>query len=222
MNLKRNQKGIAMIESLISITIILTSIMAPMSVIISSSKFARAGIMRIQATYIANDGAEMILNYRKTLNTFCFKNPTYPHCDSGPGGDLSISSFNLFVEQMTDLYASGGTDCTKSVPCVFDETSFVATEAPAYVDFQSKRSTCGFLKKDPVSKTFGCGSGEETRFYRYMYSEKMDNNNFSNGSDAGPAGIMITTVVCFDRKIAECEDQQDMKNKVIIKNYVSK
>lgn len=216
-------KGLAMLEALVAITIIMTAILAPMSVIIASIKFSEAGIKRIQATYLTVDGAELTYNYRKTLNIFCFQNPEYAFCNNGPNGDLSISSFMQFVEEITNEKGTGVATCTKTNPCVFDINSFLSTTSPTVsTNFLDKSSFCDFLKINPISKTFSCNVGDATIFYRYMYAEKIDSNNFSDNTDAGPSGLLITNVACFDRTVAQCRDSLDFKNKVIVKNYVSK
>jgi hypothetical protein len=186
-----NPRGIALIEALMAISIIMIAIMAPIDLSLNAVKVARHGLNKITADNLANQQVEMLINYKKSLDIYCFNNINNTDCNGEDG-------FDLFVDNLTSFNCSVDTPLT---PCYIDDTSFFYT-LPAAPSVIPKTSCQVILQDNDIAK---CDNGstaftkDTSVFTRKLYIDNLDNTKSTEGVNIN-MGIRLVSVVCINDK----------------------
>ncbi len=153
-NFRYSQKGFTLLETLASIAIISLVIVGPLSVLSSSSAYARQTKDIIVATYLAEESIELLQNYYDSLYVYCKRNPiaTDPgelcHHVSETTGQ---TSWRLFKERLGSPSAplpSCFGDESANVGCSFDTLDMLGGITPAAPSrYEASSSECPFLVK---------------------------------------------------------------------------
>jgi hypothetical protein len=182
----KSLRGIAMIEAMLAITIIMIAIMAPLTISTYSSKYAKLAINRITATYLAEEQLEMVINLRKSLDIYCFNNLN--NCANG-------DSFDEF-----DLILSSAACGTVALPCYIDEGAFIynSLDKPVYspgADINNCRYL--YIKSDDIVSC-NAAIGVSSPYTRKLIVERVDNLININNSATQPNAIKLTSLICIN------------------------
>lgn len=191
-----NVRGIAMVESLMAITIIIISIMGPIAISLNAAKYAKYGLYKVTASNLANEQIEMMVNYKKSLDVYCFnKFSEGVTCNSEDG-------FNIFVDNFTDLSPTGINCSLNNLadPCYFDDTSFsyVLAQAPKVIE----KKTCKLIiQPEDIAKCDDIGgsgiAGDKSIFTRKLYIDNIDAMTDSSNSRINTA-LRLISLVCIN------------------------
>ena len=96
-------KGLTLLETLVSITIITIVIVGPLSYIITSSSYAKQTKDTMIASYLADEAVELLQNRYDSIYIYCSKNPTEPLC-VGTEDTVGQVAWRVFKEK----FSSGG------------------------------------------------------------------------------------------------------------------
>lgn len=133
---KAQVKGLTLLETLVSITVLSITIIGPLAFIATSSSYARQTKEAFVATYLAEEMVELVQGQYDSLYVFCSKQPGVSPCI--PAGDETSGqiAWRVFKERFSS--ASGLVSCfleENSDGCTFDyvdmETS-IDTNPPRY------------------------------------------------------------------------------------------
>lgn len=186
-------RGIAMVESLMAITIIIISIMGPIAISLNAAKYAKYGLYKVTASSLANEQIEMMLNYKKSLDIYCFNNVGVSGCTE--------DGFDIFVNNFTDPSPTS-INCSLSNsadPCYFDDTSFIypVSQIPEV----SEKSSCKLMiQSDDIAKCDDGGSvilGESSVFTRKLYIDNVDPMEDTNNSLISTS-VRLVSLVCIN------------------------
>ncbi len=193
-----------MVEALMSISIMMISVMAPITLSTQSAKYARYTLNKITASYLAEEQVEMMVNFKKSLDIYCFDNTC-----------VAKNGFDEFVQKVTPI--NRGLDCetykadgSYNVPCYFDESSFVYTGTLKPEVTSKIENSCKFLYTKPddiMSCTGGSGDSNKSIFTRKMYIDNVD--DLDSGYSSGITfknSVKLTSWVCINNKDCKPED----------------
>lgn len=161
--LKHIQKGFTLLETLASITILSLVVIGPLAVTINSSSYARITKDTMVATYLAEEGAELLQNQYDSLYVFCKKNASSTevggYCD--PTGTSEITTgqtaWRLFKDKLS---GTGGVTCylpkgsSASYPgnalgnangCSFDYKDMLASSTETLMRYDAASLACSYL-----------------------------------------------------------------------------
>lgn len=127
----RQVKGLTLLETLVSITVISVTIIGPLSFIATSSSYARQTKDALVATYLAEEMAELIQNQYDSLYVFCSKQPGIGPCVAIGDETSGQIAWRVFKERFSA--ASGVVSCyldENADGCSFD-----------YIDMQTDIDT---------------------------------------------------------------------------------
>lgn len=197
--IKKQNQGFILVEAMVAITILMIVIIAPLALTYQIEKISRLASTRAQATYLANEGVELVIFFRKSLETYCTTNPGVDECALGPSA--ATTSFAMFLNKMSYCIDAGANYCR------FDKTSFVPTLA-TYTDNPS----CTILYNNS-SGEFVCNStATSTRFSRYISMQKVDRWKDRSSNNQWYTGVKVISTVCYDRGI--CNDKMQVTSYV--------
>ncbi len=183
-----------MVEALMAITIVIISIMGPIAISLNAAKYAKYGLYKVTASNLANEQIEMVVNYKKSLDIYCFNNPTVTDC--------AEDGFNIFVESLTNptsISCPLKTDGTSA--CYFDDTSFsyIANSIPSLLTPQ--KSSCKIMIQiNDIAKCDNGGSvivEEKSIFTRKLYIDNIDTMRDTTNSLTNTT-LRLTSVVCIN------------------------
>jgi hypothetical protein len=180
-------KGLAMVESMLAITIIMISIMAPLTISTYTSKYSKLALNRIVGTYLAEEQLEFVVNLRKSLDIYCFNES---------GNCASQNSFDEFT-QMLSLGVGCGSQLT---PCYLDEGSIVYSgiSKPVFNPYTNVSSCSNlYIKTGDIAKCSGTDI-ERSPFTRGLIIENIDNLTDSVSGSTVPNGVKLTSFVCIN------------------------
>jgi hypothetical protein len=218
---KENFRGIIMVEALMSITILMVAVMAPLTLATQSANYAKYSLNKITASYLAEEQIEMMVNLKKSFDIYCF-NTTNGDCTNN-------NSFDEFVNNISDpavgvncpTYNTPTSITLNASPCYFDEKSFTYTNAGnlSKPNITTKDAiTCPTLyenKNDVMScvpTSLGLDEATSTAFTRKMYIDVVDNLGKINSSSLPTetltgqyynTAVKLTSWVCI--KKGDCE-----------------
>ncbi len=189
-------QGLAMIEAMLAITIIMIAIMAPLTISTYTSKYAKFALNRIVATYIADEQLEFMVNLRKSLDIYCFNVST--DCTNS-------NSFDEFYYTLNSGLGCG----TVAAPCYVDESSFTYPPAnpPAKPIFSPRVDLANcpnlFINNNDIASCAAQNADSEiSPFTRKLIIENIDNltnqDRLGNSGDTRPNGIKLTSLVCIN------------------------
>jgi hypothetical protein len=191
-NLKK-VRGIAMVESIMAISIVIIAIMGPIAISLSAAKEAKYGLYKVTASNLANEQIEMIMNYKKSLDIFCFNNPNFSNILSISCGE---DGFNIFVN---DVLTSGCT-LNSSNPCFFDESSF-SYALNSVPSLSTPKTSCKIMvQSNDIAKCDNGGSvtsGDASVFTRKLYIDNVDVMKDTGGSSINTT-LRLTSLVCIN------------------------
>jgi Tfp pilus assembly protein PilV len=207
-DLRKNNKGIAIVESLVSVTIVIISIMGPIILSVNAAKFAKFGLNKISATNFANEQIEMMVKYKKSLDLYCFNN------------SISCNGNNDGFEKFTDSFSIMDCeyDALAAVPCSFDESSF--TYVPSSLPTISKKTSC--ILYTQTNDIVKCDDGapataDRTVFSRKVYIDVIDTMKDHLNGDLTNA-VRVTSLVCINNPT--CDLNSKKTETLILISYI--
>lgn len=194
-------RGIAFIEALMAMSIIIISIMAPLTLLSQSAKYTKFALNKITATSLAEEQIELMINYKKSLDIFCFNNPV--DCDG------NFDGFDSFVKKVNDI----SVDCVSyplpGNPCYLDETSFDYSNTSIAPVFTKKSSCKIYEDVDDISKCDQTSTSKPTSFSRRLYIDNLDQITLLSPTTATEVidnVIRLTSVVCINKTACDTGD----------------
>lgn len=127
----KRSRGLTLLETLVSITVISLTIIGPLSFIATSSSYARQTKEALVATYLAEEMAELLQNQYDSLYVFCSKQPGISPCTSATDETSGQIAWRVFKERFSTM--SG------TVSCFLDENSDGCSFD--YIDMQTSIDT---------------------------------------------------------------------------------
>lgn len=216
---RNNLKGFAMIEALVSILLLISSIMGPLVLSFQTAKYSRLALNRVKASYYADEALDLLVNYRHSMSLYCVKNSELPEC----AGDPSVAGFKLFINNImgpVNNYCS-----SESRLCNIDSVSFNYTNQNVVPSFTSRPATGDCELYEHTNRSATCGNDGDTTaglfktvFKRKFYVEKKDNITTTNGVSEDPSTVKLVVVVCIDEK-TECTKTSPFR--VMLETYVA-
>lgn len=189
---KSQLRGFALVESMVAITILLIVIIAPLTLAYQIEKSSRIASTRAQATYLASEGIELMIFFRKSLETYCTTNPGVDECALGTSA--ATTSFAMFLNKMNTCVDAGANYCR------FDKTAFIPSSA-TYTD----NPTCTLLYINSSGEYVCNQTSTSTRFSRYISLQRVDRWKDRSGNNQWYTGAKIISTVCYDNRI--CNDK---------------
>lgn len=180
-----------MVEAMVAITILLVVVTAPLTLAYQIEKRSRIASTRAQATYLATEGIELMIFFRKSLETYCITYPGIGECAQGTSA--ATTSFAMFLSKMS-------TTCLDSGTCRFDKTSFDPNTA-LYLDNPS----CTLLYRNSFGEYVCSQTATSTRFSRYLTLTRTDRWTDRSAANQWYTGVKIVSTVCYDNGI--CNDK---------------
>lgn len=123
-------KGFTLLETLAAIAILSLVVMGPLSVLSSSSAYARQTKDVVTATYLAEEGVELLQNQYDSLYIYCKKNPTATDpsqlCEPSLDENTGMTTWRIFKERFGSM--GGQKSCyfdEDREGCSFDASSFL-------------------------------------------------------------------------------------------------
>jgi type II secretory pathway pseudopilin PulG len=101
---KKCIKGLTLLETLVSVTIITLVIIGPLSYIVMSSSYARQTKDAMTASFLAEEAIELLQNRYDSLYILCSKQPEVDPCISVTGETVGQIAWRVFKEKLS----SGG------------------------------------------------------------------------------------------------------------------
>lgn len=177
-------KGLTLLETLVSITIISVTIIGPLSFIATSSSYARQTKEALVATYLAEEIAELVQGQYDSLYVLCSKQPGIAPCIVAGDETSGQVTWRVFKERFSSL--SGQPSCfldENPDGCSFDYLdmqSDITTTAPRY-DAASSVCSQVISTKQSGLVTYVCmglpthvNAGTIGNFYkRHVYLEHL-------------------------------------------------
>ena len=194
--LKQNVRAFAMMESLVAISILLTTIVAPLTLSIQSLKYTRLANDRTLASYIASQTVEFANNYRQELRLVCTNDlaGTITNC----AGDPSKSSLQIFI-------GSFGT---------YDMTGLPANTV--------KNLNCS-LYQNPTSKEYTCEvatssvANLKTVYKRALVVSGNDSFTYAGGGSGYNITAKVISIICYGKALT-CDE--NTKDSVKVYSYI--
>jgi hypothetical protein len=194
---KQNIRAFAMMESLVAISILLTTIVAPLTLSIQSLKYTKLANDRTLASYIASQTVELANNYRQELRLVCTNDlaGTITNC----AGDPSKSSLQIFINSF------GGS---------YDMTGLPANTV--------KNLSCS-LYQNPTSKEYTCEAATssvaniKTVYKRALVVNGNDSFNYAGGAPGYNINAKVISIICYGKALT-CDE--NTKDSVKVYSYI--
>jgi prepilin-type N-terminal cleavage/methylation domain-containing protein len=212
---QNSKRGFTLLETLASVAILTITIIGPLSVVITSSSYARQTKDTIVATYLAEDSIELLQNQFDSLYIYCSKMSSSSLCTPASLTETPNQiSWRLFKNRFSNASSSLTSSCyenqkpsNQATPgCSFDYsgvTSFPTTTPILYRSDDT--ASCAYLAEDikdvivagsdgnsylpEQRKTYKCkpsGSGSGSKTYARSVSIKQL-PTFEGVTDGGPS-----------------------------------
>lgn len=187
-----------MVEAMVAITILLVVVTAPLTLAYQIEKRSRLASTRAQATYLANEGLELLVFFRKSLETYCTINPSVAECALGTSA--ATTSFAMFLSRMS-------TTCVDSGSCRFDKTNFDVVNA-----IYNDNPSCTLLYINSNGEYTCTTTATSTRFTRTLSIQRVDLWKDRSAVSQWYIGAKLTATVCYDNGI--CNDKMQLSSYV--------
>lgn len=200
--IKDRLRGIAMVEALIAISILMVGIMAPLTLAIYSSKYSKLALNKITATYLGEEQIEILVNYKKSLDIYCFNN--IDGCDNRNSFDDFFNSLNL------GLLGCG----SDTLPCFIDEDRIVylGINKPLInpiIDINFCRQL--YIRPGDIATCDGTVSlSEPTPFTRKLIIGYTDFLIDALTGESYPTAVKLTSVVCIGNPNCNANDNDSV------------
>ncbi len=147
-NFTVSNKAFTLLETLTSITILSLVLIGPLSVIISSSSYARQTKDVITATYLAEEVVELLQNQYDSMYIYCrnHQDQADPVCSTATNETSGQIAWRLFKEKLGPV--NGAPSCYSPSKCSFDFQDMLAspTTTPVRYGFSDYGATeCPYL-----------------------------------------------------------------------------
>jgi Tfp pilus assembly protein PilV len=207
--IKNSLRGFALVESLMAILIIMISIMAPLGLALQTVKYSNIAIEKMEATYIAEEAIEMIINLKKSAEIYCV-DANIPECDNYFN--------NYFLDQSQSINNVISSQCYDQNYCNFDFSNFVydSSSLSKTLKLQNIDSNKIYIQKN--NENLSTASDIKSIFQRKINVRAVDLPGASVGSGVYNS-VIVTSIVCI-RENNTCDENSE--NVVIIKNLLSK
>ncbi len=196
-NNKISLKAFAMMESLVAISILLTTIVAPLTLSIESLKYTKLANDRTLASYIASQTAEFANNYRQELRLVCTNDTagSIVNCT----GDPSKASLQIFINSFGGSYDMTGlpVNTVKLLPCSL------------YQNPTSKEYTCEIATSSVANI--------KTVYKRNIVVSGTDDFNYAGGGAGYNIAAKIISIICYGKALT-CDE--NTKDSVKIYSYI--
>ncbi len=194
---KIDLRAFAMMESLVAISILLTTIIAPLTLSIQSLKYTKLANDRTLASYIASQTVEFANNYRQELRLVCVNDTagSIPNC----AGDPSKASLQIFINSFSGGYDMTGlpVNTVKLLPCSL------------YQNPTSKEYTCETATSS-VANT-------KTVYKRNIVVSGTDSFSYTGGGSGYNIAAKVISIICYGKALT-CDE--DTKDSVKVYNYI--
>ena len=193
---KKILRGFTLIETLASIFILSVVIIGPLSTIITSSGSARLTKDTTIATYLAEEGVELLQNQYDSIYIYCQKNASSTDvgglCEATTTPEtIGQTAWRVFKERLTNTngqptcYTPKGTNgiaeySTNAAGCSFDYFALTASSTQVLTRHQGNSSQCNKLIPVATSTMWGTVTSTTTVY--------VCNSNLlvTSGSAIGP------------------------------------
>lgn len=145
-------KGLTLLETLVSISIITFVVLGPLSFFVNSSSYAKYTRENMIAVNLAEEGVELLQNHYDSLLVLCLKNPSDPTCAPTTWeSDNSLTPFHIAWRVFKDrLHAKGvNPSCFEnenSSGCSFDFYDMTHSIEEVPVRYRGDVEDCSYLK----------------------------------------------------------------------------
>jgi prepilin-type N-terminal cleavage/methylation domain-containing protein len=205
-------QGFTLLETLASIAILAVVIVGPLAVISSSSAYARQTKDVMTATYLAEEGLELIQNQYDSLYVYCKKNPTATDpgslCEStGTETTTGETTWRVFKQRFggeggqPSCYKNNVTNTAveNADGCAYDITSMMGDISPTQpVRYLGTDVACAYLVK--ISKTI---TGSQVAGGGNNHAEVKKSTYVCSGSPlATEPGVTADTARTFKRTVS--------------------
>lgn len=183
-------KAFTLLETLASIAIISLVIVGPLSVLSSSSSYARQTKDTIIATYLAEEAIELLQNQYDSIYIYCNKNPTATDpgslCEPASATETTRgqSAWRVFKERLS--YSPGQPSCFKDenpIGCTYNATAMT-----------------GDITLTPPTR-YQAGGGECPRLLK-VSKQVMTRGTGATGPNLPPLFITRSSYVCSGGNIS--------------------
>jgi Tfp pilus assembly protein PilV len=152
-------KGFTLLETLVSVTILTVTIVGPLAVMVHSSVYSRQANDMVVASYLAEEGAELLQNEYDSLYILCKKNSTSPTCTTSTNEDPGQIAWRVFKERMLPVSTPS---CNRTVDpngCTFDMSGMTNNDITQNPSFYAGLSTSCLYLIDATSSISGVHEG---------------------------------------------------------------
>ena len=201
--------GFTLLETLTSIAILALVIIGPLSVIMSSSSYARQTKDVVIATYLAEESIELLQNQYDSLYLFCKNEPTHALCETETEESGGQIAWRVFKERLGAI--DGYPSCYLSINpdgCSFDYldmTKGTTTTPPRYT---SNDTECPFLVGVVTPLDEGEGPSEES-LYTYACAGLPEHITGSTTNTQFKRTVFVTQVPTFEGGFPEESQYND-------------
>lgn len=242
--------GFEMVEALVAIVILTLAIIGPMALAVQTAKYSRVSLDRVVGSYLADEGLDLMINYRQSLQVYCNSEYLEPAVTNPCGnGEVvyrpSLSSLFMFISDFGDC-------ADTSAGCVIDVDTFdygpAGVSEPKIITGgnnggikKATDSSCPVLyvsNRSLASCDTDLQDGEVTKFTRIVYVREIteadirkchslttDEQDCLNGGNVLPASQVaeVVSVVCPNAPPNGdgVTCNEDSENAIVVRAYVT-
>lgn len=196
----RSLKGLTLLETLVSITIITLAIIGPLSYMVTSSSYAKQTKEAMTASYLAEEAVELLQNRYDSLYVLCNKQPGIDPCITATGETVGQIAWRVFKEK---FLAGGGYPS-----CFADNVSGCAFD---YVDMQDPLSSFPprYLPAEAdCSSLIGVSS---STYYSYVCKGVPSHKDGQETSNSYRRVVYLEQLPTFENNPANEQDNDDIR-----------
>ncbi len=197
----KSVRGFTLIETLVSVLIITTVVLGPLTVASNASAYARQTKDTMTAVYLAQEALELLHHQQDSVYLDC-QSQTSVNCVPLNGETPSQAAWRIFRDRLG--YNSRGVSCYVSDSpsgCAYDFIDFGTDETISPTKYSIYSSSCSTLSISP-NHTYVCLGAHGNGFKLTSFSRKVLVNSiktFSGGDEDYNDDLRATVTVSFKR-----------------------
>ncbi|MDQ5957249.1 MAG: hypothetical protein QG614_224 [Patescibacteria group bacterium] len=219
-SLSKNYKGFSLVETLMAVLILTIAIMAPLTLAMQTVKYSRIAIQKMESTYLAEEGIEIIQNLKKSAQIYCGVYAEDQRCTKEYFNDYFldqqiIGTNDIIIDSDCFGYLFG-TNIKKYCSMDFNNLVYNNTNKKTYLTSAILSSNNTYLTKTPN------GMAESTStpsiYKRSINVTPIDLNEDIDGF-ARYRSVLVTSIICIQEN-SICNESSE--NKIMLQNLISR
>lgn len=194
-------RGFTLIETLVSVFIITTVVLGPLTVASNATAYARQTKDTMTAVYLAQEAIELLHHQQDSVYLDC-QSQTSVNCVPQNGETPSQSAWRIFRTRLG--YNSRGTSCyavDSPLGCTYDFIDFGTNEDISPTKYGISGNSCPTFSVSP-NHTYVCSGVHGAGFTTTSFSRRVSITSvktFSGGDEDYNDDLRVTVTISFKR-----------------------